>query len=99
MATVIERHSHHIDDQGFIHYDDRQSTYERADELAGRRLDRRQSYAIIDGEVCELARWSAACSGCTNDHEERGHGCSECGYTGRSRSAQWVPLQPAGEAQ
>jgi hypothetical protein len=92
MATVIERHGHHIDGQGFIHYDDRASTYERADELAGQRLDRRQCYAIIDGEVCELARWSQACSGCTNGHEERGFGCRECGYHGRVRSGAWVPI-------
>jgi hypothetical protein len=95
MREVIERHGHHIDAQGFIHYDDRPSTYEAAEKLAGRRLDRRRVYCIADGEVRELARWSQACSGCHEGHDifhGAGHGCSECGYTGRRHEAHWVPL-------
>lgn len=95
MRTVIERHGHSIDGQGFIHYDDQASTYERAEKLAGRRLDRRRSYAIMDGEVLESTQWSQACSGCYEGHDithDAGHGCSECGYTGRRRNGAWVPL-------
>ena len=95
MASVIERHGHSIDDQGRIHYDDRPSTYEAAEQLAGRRLDRRRNYAIIDGRVAESARWSQACSGCYQGREIEsgvGLGCSECGYTGRRQSGSWLPL-------
>jgi hypothetical protein len=95
MRSVIERHGHTIDAQGFIHYDDRPSTYEAAEKLAGQRLDRRRAYCIGDGEVHELARWSQACSGCYegyNIEHGAGHGCRECGYTGRTRQAHWVPL-------
>ena len=93
MRSVIERHGHHIDERGFIHYDDRASTYEAAEKIAGRRLDRRRAYAIIDGEVCESARWTAACSGCHEGYGNGpGHGCRECGYTGMKRSGAWVPL-------
>jgi len=45
MRTVIERHDHSIDEGGSIHYDDRPSTYEAAEQLAGKRLDRRRDYA------------------------------------------------------
>ena len=95
MATVIERHGHSIDDSGYIHYDDRVSTFEQAEKLVGRRLDRRFNYAIIDGAVHESCQWSHACSGCYEGYEivhASGNGCSECGYTGRSRSGAWVPL-------
>ena len=47
MATVIHRHGHAIDEDGYIHYDDRPATYEQAEKIAGRRLDRRRNYAII----------------------------------------------------
>lgn len=50
-----------------------------------------------------VVRWTQHCSGCTPGYEEsggahfeRGAGCSECGYTGRSRRVEWVPL-PEGE--
>jgi hypothetical protein len=78
-----------------------------AEALHGGRLDRRCRYATPeDGVPCNLtgslvygiARWSEACSGCYEgyytDHG-RGHGCSECGYTGRSRREHWVPIPPA----
>lgn len=97
MANVIERHGHSIDDQGCIHYDDRPSTYEAAEKLAGRRLDRRRNYAIIDGQVAESVRWSQACSGCYQGHDIEsgvGLGCSECGHSGRRQSGSWVPLLP-----
>jgi hypothetical protein len=95
MATVIERHGHSIDAAGFIHHDDRPATYEQADRQAGRRLDRRRNYAIIDGLVAESCQWSHACSGCYEGHNidsGTGNGCNECGYTGRRRSGAWVPL-------
>lgn len=102
MAMVIERHDHSIDAAGFIRYDDRPSNYERAEELAGRRLDRRRNYAIIDGQVAESCQWSQACSGCYEDHNiahGTGIGCHECGYTGRRRSGAWIPLADRPTAQ
>lgn len=95
MASVIIRQGHSIDDKGGIRYDDRPSTYAAADRLAGRRLDRRRNYAIIDGAVHEAAQWSQACSGCYSGRDVTygvGNGCSECGYTGRRRSGFWAPL-------
>lgn len=95
MRSVIERHGHDIDERGFIHYDDRETTYEAAEKIAGRRLDRRRAYAIIDGLVCDCGSWSLACSGCymgCDSMSGRGHGCKECGYTGRRRESMWLPL-------
>jgi hypothetical protein len=96
MASVIERLETHIKG-GVICHDDRPATFEQADALAGERLDRRRSYAIIDGKVCVLARWSQHCTGCYEsgydypNPNDRGMGCRECGHTGRVRNAQWVP--------
>ena len=93
MATVIERHGHHVDGDGWIHYDGRPSSFETAEAIAGKRLDRRKNYAIIDCQVCECAEWSQGCSGCQDGAGTgTGHGCEECGYTGRRRMSQWVPL-------
>lgn len=95
MAAVIERHETTVDGAGFIHHDDRASSYEAAEKIAGTRLDRRRNYAIIDGGVCELAQWSQACSGCYEGYDSAhaiGIGCDECGFTGRRRQAHWVPL-------
>ena len=43
-----------------------------------------------------VVRWTENCSGCTNyvdGHLDNGpHGCSECGFTGRSRREHWVPF-------
>lgn len=44
-----------------------------------------------------VVRFSESCSGCTEIPEyttgpERGIGCEECGYTGRSRREEWIPL-------
>ena len=75
------------------------TTYERAEAVAGRRLDRRRAYAIIDGRVHRLVRWSEDCSGCTE--YSMGYrifgpaGCDECGYTGKRRRREWVPLMPS----
>ena len=55
MRTVIERHDHSIDERGSIHYDDRPSTYEAAEQLAGKRLDRRRDYATTRSSTA----WSA----------------------------------------
>ncbi len=97
MRTVIERHGTRVDGQGFIHHDDRETTYEAAEAIAGRKLDRRKNYAIIDGKVCENAEWTEECSGCT-EYGDYGavngpSGCEECGYTGKRRMSHWVPLQ------
>lgn len=103
MGKVIQRFGHSIDDKGIIRHDDRPTTWEAADALAGRRLDRRRNYAIIDGEVCESAMWSQCCSVCCDDREghvsERGAGCHECGYTGRVRSGMWIPIRMAAAAR
>lgn len=91
-GKVIERLGTEVDAAGIIHQDDRLSTFEAADALAGHRVDRRKNYAIVKGKLCELAEWTAACSGCTGEYgPDRGSGCHECGFTGRSRQAMWVP--------
>jgi len=96
MATVIKRLGTRAK-AGMIHHDDRPSTFEHADAIAGERLDRRRNYAIIDGKVCVLAQWSSPCSGCYEsafeypNANDRGMGCPECGHTGSVRNAHWVP--------
>lgn len=55
----------------------------------------------------ELARWTDSCSGCfesedghpvgiyPRDPKHRcyiGAGCDECGYTGKRRRAEWLPV-------
>lgn len=95
MAICIERHGHSVDKDGFIHYDDRPIPWERVDALAGRRVDRRRNYAVIDGQVHEAQQFSRACSGCydgPHTYDAEGFGCSECGYTGRRREGFWHPL-------
>lgn len=92
MRTVIERLGHSIDDGGVIHYDERPSTYEAAEAIIGRRLDRRRNYCIMQGDegeglgVFETISWSQKCSGCD------GGGCHECGYQGVVRQGHWVPV-------
>lgn len=101
MRRVIERKGHDIAD-GVITYHDVESTYEAAESLAGHRLDRRKNYAIIDGSVHEEACWSQACSGCYEGYDSfhaAGHGCGECGYTGRVRQGSWVPLEATASRQ
>jgi hypothetical protein len=67
-----------------------------AERVAGKRLDRRRSYAVIEGEVCTLGRWSEPCTGCSDDREyvmpTRGAGCEECGHTGMRRVGWWAPI-------
>ncbi|MDQ0505964.1 hypothetical protein [Xanthobacter agilis] len=96
-GSIVERVGTVVDDQ-IITHDDRPCTWERGDEIAGRRLDRRRVYAVIDGDVCELVMWSARCSGCSSDdpYEARGAGCRECGWTGRRRNAQFIPVRLCG---
>ena len=97
MACVIERHGTEIRN-GLIFHDDQPATYEQAEKIAGQRLDRRKNYAIIDGQVAESCEWSQACSGCYEGYDianASGLGCDECGYTGRRRLGQWVPLVPS----
>lgn len=96
MPSVIVRKGYSVVD-GFVVYDEEPMTYELAERIAGRRLDRRKNYAIINGTVCMSATWTGACSGCTNDLSGRGMGCHECGYHGRLRQSMWVPIDAATE--
>lgn len=94
-GSVIERRGTTIADGGVIVHDDVPTTFAAAEKIAGRRLDRRKNYAIIDGQVAESCIWSQACSGCYEGYDSvsaTGNGCSECGYTGRRRLGQWLPL-------
>lgn len=91
MPQPIERRGYHVDDKGHIHYDEAPTSWDRIDAIAGRRMDRRKSYAIIDGEVCSMVRWTARCSGCSEGHESPGSGCEECGYHGVVRNGAWAP--------
>lgn len=43
MAGVVQRNGTTIDGAGFIQHHDRPSTYEKADKIAGFRLDRRKN--------------------------------------------------------
>lgn len=73
----------------------------------GRRRDGRKRYKVIDGQVCEIARWTTSCSGCfefnealgldnypfdSKNHCHIGAGCHECGYSGKRRMEMWVPM-------
>ena len=100
MACVIERLGYDVDDEGRIHYHEKPSSYEDAERIAGRRLDRRRNYAIIDGAVCELVSWTQRCSGCSPCdpyNVGNGSGCEECGYTGKRRHYEWWALVTAQE--
>lgn len=100
-GSVKIRLSTSVLSDGVIHHNDAVLPWTDADIRAGFRLDRRKAWCFIPNdeglpELCEVATWSSACSGCTEAPEmalgpDRGLGCSECGYTGRSRNAQWVP--------
>ena len=72
----------------------REIDWREAERIAGRRVDRRRSYATTgDGKpdpisgalVFSLVRWSDECSGCD------GSGCRECGHAGRTRRAMYLP--------
>jgi hypothetical protein len=79
------------------------ATFEEADAVAGRRVDRRCRYLIAPNdsgkrELCELAQWTESCSGCrypdgTND------GCHECGYHGVCRVSMFLPVTIADECR
>ena len=71
---------------------DREVSIGRMEEFAGGRLDRRRSYALVYGRVCQLLTYSTRCSGCAEDRFSRGCGCRECGYTGRRRHQIWVTV-------
>jgi hypothetical protein len=99
VGSVIERGETQIIG-GLIHHDDRPLSWAEGDARAGRRLDRRKSWAFIEGRLCETVSWSCACSGCYggyDGHSARGMGCAECGYQGRVRNRLWVPPGEAGE--
>lgn len=82
--------------------------WREAEALVGERVDRRRSYARDGKKLLELCRWVWSCSGCfeagegnSNAHNypwdrkaqcHIGSGCSECGYHGKVRRAQWVPF-------
>lgn len=90
MPQPIRRVKTTVDDNGFIRHDDRPVAWIDVDSIAGRRLDRRKSYAVIEGKICSLVSWTGRCSGCTNGLEDRGIGCEECGHHGVVRNSQWV---------
>jgi hypothetical protein len=61
----------------------------------------------IDGVPHETVRWTESCSGCLETNEgvvpagyewdekarcHRGTGCRECGYTGKRRRCELVPV-------
>lgn len=100
-GSVIIRHGYTIDDAGCIHHHDAPASWEEADALAGRRVDRRRAYAVVDGELMQLVRWSQPCTGCFEAPEctmysmetARGQGCSECGFTGRRREGAFVEYE------
>lgn len=96
-------------------------TYQEAELLMERRLDRRRQYykhtekglSVINpyafngsdgtpkGIVFTIAKWSHACSGCSDEYEigGRGIGCHECGYTGRRCDWMFDPLPKESEAK
>lgn len=73
----------------------------------GRRVDRRHTHGVVDGELCVAVSWTETCSGCFEGGEcmglahhygyddkaqcHIGAGCDECGYTGKSRTQMWMP--------
>ena len=98
MGSVVVRYRTTVV-SGYIRHHERPSSFEQAEKITRRRLDRRKNYCIIRGKVCEAVEWSRCCSGCCEGPEYgckgercRGGGCGECGYTGRSRRGQWVPV-------
>lgn len=92
MGKVIER----IKGKNRFEYNDMPSTFEKAEKIAGKRLDKRGSYCILDGEVLRLTKWTSACSGCTPDdpysNVNIGCGCYECGGTGKRIISDFLPI-------
>ena len=98
-GKVIERRFNKDDHGQTRDFIDVRVSWNKADKLAGKRLDRRRSYAIIEGKVHTFIEWTAPCSGCSCDDEypctccqDKGGGCHECGGTGKRRSGMWIPL-------
>lgn len=61
------------------------------------KLDKRRKWFSFAGTVVYDYKYSTICSGCCEDGEtrtnnNRGSGCSECGYTGRRRDSVPVPV-------
>lgn len=99
---MIERLGHSVGASGIIHYDEKILTWPDADERAGFRLDRRKAWAFVEGRICESVSWSQACTGCYEGYDsdnDKGMGCSECGYQGRVRNGAWVPADAMMEAR
>ena len=96
MPTVIIRTKVEVTDAGAIATDDIPSTHNELERMTGKKLDRRKSYALVKGVLCEAAKWSQCCSGCGPEwkigSEAKGMGCDECGYTGRSVQSYWLPI-------
>ncbi len=77
-------------------------SWKEAERLLDCRLDRRMTYTIGEnGEVWMDVRMTSCCSGCSDEGDytapERGPGCEECGYSGRSRTVWGLPLGPGGK--
>lgn len=88
MASVLVRSSN-------PDVEDHQISHEQASIFVGVRLDRRKSYALIGGVLCELVSWTDHCSGCNVAGEmcsARCVGCYECGYTGKRKRRMFVPI-------
>jgi hypothetical protein len=69
-----------------------------AEKLSGLKLDGRRKYFLWDGLVSFSAKFTTVCSGCSDDSEYSssniGHGCSECGYTGKRVMSFPCPANP-----
>ena len=96
MAKVIKREIELNEYEQVTNVIDHPSTYEEAEKIHGKKLDRRRNYGIVNGLVSALHWHTAACSGCADDSEyscaSRGSGCGECGYHGVVRSGMYIPL-------
>ena len=94
MGSVIE-YLGHIVLNGRSVRDECPSSFERAENMVGRHLDRRRSYAIFGDELREVATWSRACLECYEGGYDKltscGPGCEYCGFTGRRRKTVWLP--------
>jgi len=72
-------------DGTYCHHEE-ELTYEEAEELCGRKLDRRMNYMVIDGKVCHKIEWSSTCTVAMVADVEiveslyPKHVCTECGF-------------------
>lgn len=69
--------------------------YRTFEDYDGQHLRRR--VVVRNGFEGYIERWTDDCSGCTEQGEYGGmlygpFGCEECGYTGRRRTAVWIPF-------